>query len=129
MPCAATIAECEDDVSIVTERYVFWIRVGDELMRVVDMDPPQLNDMAWQGKNSGLHNSYYGPNQNWDANYTNGGTGLLTKVFKWDPSTYNPIRAFREGQNARIRNQIPLATLLEPRPQNKLMEPRTSSNV
>jgi hypothetical protein len=87
VPCATTFDTCRKDPSIVTRKYVFWVRVGDELMRVVEMEPQQLNDSAWQNKWDS-DSTHHGINPTWDESYTNGGTGLLAKVHQWDPSTY-----------------------------------------
>jgi len=90
-PCAATFETCRADRTIVGRNYVFWVRVEDELIRVVDMEPAPLNDSAWQSMTEmrTLQNSYHSSNPLWNASYTNGGTGLLTKVYTWNPSTYD----------------------------------------
>jgi len=89
--CAAEIALCDADRSTMTREYVFWIRVGDELMRVVNMEPAPLSDSAWQSQTAmrTLKDTYHSASPTWDSSYTNGGTGLLTKVYSWNPITYD----------------------------------------
>lgn len=88
VPCADTMVPCDADRTTMSREYVYFVRVEEELMRVIDVDPPPLNDSAWQNVKDKmkLKDTYHSTQPAWDSTYTNGGTGLLARVFAWDAS-------------------------------------------